>query len=111
MSGHPSNTWRRLLAEKREAIVAHGQAIPINITSEDAFRDQFEALCRYEYHIRLLVKLTLGPIDAFASAVDAAFQHESPNTLAGLVFGGLFVAFQVGPRFPLWEIFPNTLRC
>ena len=101
MSGHPSYTWRRLLDQKRDAFVAHGQPITLTITSEDTVRDHFEKLCRYEYHIRLLVKLSLGPIDAFASAVDATFQHEGPNTLAGLVLGSVFVAFQVGPLFRL----------
>jgi hypothetical protein len=111
MSGTPGSTWHRLLDQKKAAFLAHGYAIPITITSEDAFRTCFEELCRKHregYYIRLSAKLRLGRVDAFASAVDATFDNAGPDTLTGLLLGSVFVEIQVSdPFLPIYNYYKD----
>ena len=102
MSSTPSLTWRHLLNQKGAAFLAHAPNIPSTITSEDTFLTYFENLCRKHregYYDRLCAKLKLGRVDAFASPVDESFDHGGSSTLAGLMLGCVFVAFQVSSLF------------
>jgi hypothetical protein len=109
MSGSTGRTWRRLLDDKKAAISRQGCEVPPAITSEASFRNHFETLCRSyreRNYTRLLVNLRYGSINAFASAVDGAFEHVLPNDLAGLVSGVCFVAIKA--RSPLTA--PSQMR-
>lgn len=77
MSGTSGSTWPRLLDQRKAAFLDHGYAIPITITSEEAFRTHFEVFCRQHregYYTRLFATLRLGRVDAFTSATDATFK-------------------------------------
>ena len=90
-------SWHRLLDDKKAAFKSQGQELPSTITSEASFRTRFEDFCRSsneKYYTRLLVKLRYGPINAFACAVDAILGLRPPDSLAGSVSGGLFVAIK-----------------
>lgn len=97
MSGNTSTRWLGLLNEKKAAFINQGCELPSTISSERSFCSHFERLCRdhnEKYYTRLLVKLQYGSINAFASAVDAVMEYAPPNSLAGVVAGGVFMAFK-----------------
>ncbi|KAI9744319.1 MAG: hypothetical protein M1818_002471 [Claussenomyces sp. TS43310] len=109
MSGSTSRTWRNLLKDKHTAFVDQGCKLPPTITSETSFRWHFEELCKRNLERRYtqkLFKLQYGSIEAFASAVDAALDHEPPNSLAALVAGGVFMAIRCAcdARIPLLRV-------